>query len=205
MFLLHHTNNVISITAAVLHFIFCTQISPLFLFFFCHSTFNYWLQLCCTTPTNLKCLASSNRVLLTSVHLAVVLRWPLVPGVALSHVCRYIAPPVRAERNISSSECSAEVNTSTCKTYLLWLPTSVAVPESLKYGSLHCPSTAHWQWRKHHTKKRAGTCVFVCACDCLNLSNTRELQSLNFSEQYVSNPSKQLALHLEHTRIRGLI
>lgn len=54
-------------------------------------------------------------------------------------------------------------------------------------------------------KQCVSTCVFVCACDCLNLSYTRELQSLNFSEQYVSNPSKQLALHLEHTGIRGLI
>lgn len=54
-------------------------------------------------------------------------------------------------------------------------------------------------------KECVSTCVFVCACDGLNLSYTRELQSLNFSEQYVSNPSKQLALHLEHTRIRGLI
>lgn len=61
------------------------------------------------------------------------------------------------------------------------------------------------QWWKDHMKKRVSTCVFVCACDCLNLSYTRELQSLNFSEQYVSNPGKQLALHLEHTRIRGLI
>ena len=48
-------------------------------------------------------------------------------------------------------------------------------------------------------------CVCVCVCGCLNLPIARELQSLYFSEQYASNPSKQLAWHLEHMRIRGLI
>lgn len=42
-------------------------------------------------------------------------------------------------------------------------------------------------------------------CDCLNLPFSKELQSFSFSEQYASNPSKQLAWHLEHMGISGLI
>lgn len=44
-----------------------------------------------------------------------------------------------------------------------------------------------------------------CVCDSLNLPFYKELQSLNFSEQYASNPTKQLAQHLEHMGIMGLI
>lgn len=45
----------------------------------------------------------------------------------------------------------------------------------------------------------------LSVCDCLNLPFSKELQSFSFSEQYASNPSKQLAWHLEHMGISGLI
>lgn len=45
----------------------------------------------------------------------------------------------------------------------------------------------------------------LSVCDRLNLPFSRGLQSLNFSEQYACNPTKQLAQHLEHTGIMGLI
>lgn len=178
--------------------------SIIFFYFFIflnRSTFNYWLQLCCTIPTHLKCLASSNRVLLTSGHLVVVLRWPFLPQVwcfptfvvsLYHHQC--------VLKEIFQGP-SAVQNKSTCRTHLLWLLTRIT-PIWILVLSINCSLT---MVETPHEKKRVGTCVFVCACDCLNLSYTRELQSLNFSEQYVSNPSKQLALHLEHTRIRGLI
>lgn len=45
----------------------------------------------------------------------------------------------------------------------------------------------------------------ISVSDSFNPPLSRELQSLNFSGQYASNPDKQLAWHLEHMGIRGLI
>lgn len=112
MFLLHHSNNVISITLLSCTLYFALRYHLYFFFFFIFE--QIYIQLLITTVLH---YPDPSEVPSEQQQSASDLWAPCgcspvtfrSPGVVLSHVCRFIVPPpVCAERDISRSECSAE-------------------------------------------------------------------------------------------------